>query len=230
MIRKWSYINNQFTTSHSHKNLNITETFNLPLRFKFKIFRKTTRFKKFNLSYTRFIRHLPALKKRRVNWKLYFIISSGWVKPFLKSKQINSFIQNKKMYIYSLNYPSILLLSKKPNYVKNLIGIGVIGLNYSVLSHNLLNKISLNLSRIPKTTLLKHSLQFYSLRCSEKLLNLGLPTNNLVLSSNKYLLSKPLLTYTPVCLKHYTTHFSTINIATSLRKLHTLFVLRYINI
>jgi ABC-type anion transport system duplicated permease subunit len=137
MVRKWSYISNNDTTLHLINYRAILHT-----KFKFKIFRKTTRFKKYNISYTNFVRTLPVLRKRRVDWKYYFILSSQWVKPLLKNKQFISFLQTKFLHNYTFSYNCLPIFQKKSQQL-NLIGIGTYGLVYSFLNYKITTKITI---------------------------------------------------------------------------------------
>jgi len=217
MIRKWSYISN---TSTTHVNSCHTT---LHTKFKFKIFRKTTRFKKYNISYTNFMRTLPVLRKRRVDWKYYFIVSSQWVKPLLKNKQFISFVQTKFLHKYTFSYNYIPIFQKKSQQL-NLIGIGMYGIVYSFLNYKITTKITTKKS-LKNNNLLIPSVQFHSLNCSEKLISLGLPINNLLyLKNNTYAITK--LPPSTVPFRQNIPSLPTIiNILVSLRKLHTNIVL-----
>jgi hypothetical protein len=80
-------------------------------RFKYKIFRKNTRFKKYSSGYTKFIRRKYALIKRRANWQLYFLVPKTLFKFLINLKKLNSFLQIKYINTYplTLNYNFLAL-------------------------------------------------------------------------------------------------------------------------
>lgn len=219
MIRKWSYINSTTTVISA---LRTKTSVNLHTKFKFKIFRKTTRFKKYNISYTSFVRTLPVLRKRRVDWKYYFVISSQWVKPLLKNKQFISFIQTKFLHNYTFSYNYIPIFQRKSHQL-NLIGIGIYGIVYNFLNYKITNKIISRKNRT-NSNLLIPSVQFHSFNCFEKLLNLGLPINNLLyLENNTYAMTK--LPSIVLFRQNNPFMLTTFSMLVSLRKLHTNIVL-----
>jgi hypothetical protein len=108
MVRKWSYIIN--------KQANILKTQQkLTQRFKFKIFRKNTRFKNFNINFSVFTRKKAIIYKRRTSWKNYLVIASQWTKSTINSKQIINYSQNKNKY--GLQTASIQNISLSNTYV-----------------------------------------------------------------------------------------------------------------
>lgn len=105
MVRKWSYINpNSYLFFNMSKNAKTTS------KFKLKIFRKNTRFKKFNVFYTKSVRNNVALRERRTGLKTYIIMSSKWAKSFLILKKLTTLSQNIQIstYLVSHSYPEML--------------------------------------------------------------------------------------------------------------------------
>ena len=100
MVRKWSYLNLQQV--HESKVLRPL------LKTKsFKVFRKTTRFKKFNRGITKAVRQ--KYMQRKFNTSCYVLkhITKCWSFSYIQSKQVERFIQS--MY-YSK------LISSAPNH------------------------------------------------------------------------------------------------------------------
>jgi len=125
MVRKWSYIT---LVSQKYKAPKIT-TFS---RFKFKIFRKNTRFKNYSLLSTTFVRRKVALQNRRSVWKNYVLLSSKWVKLVSNQKRITSFSQTKQLFNLAFNEPYTTFLGK------NLINL--LGVTYNRLSKRFVTK------------------------------------------------------------------------------------------
>jgi len=99
VVRKWSYI----------KNLDFKIIYPglrpLKFKYKFKIFRNTTRFKKYNLNFTKFTRKLNFRIKRQTNLLTLSFIGTYWSYFFLKLKQIQRFFQSLGLISYKLYLP-----------------------------------------------------------------------------------------------------------------------------
>lgn len=88
MVRKWSYLNslNILNSPESYKKV--------CLKYTFKVFRTTTRFKKYILYPTIFFRKKDSTRKRRNNWVNLNNILVTWSLNYLKIKQLYRFYQN----------------------------------------------------------------------------------------------------------------------------------------
>jgi len=172
VVRKWSYINFKIKIIKNKPLNKPLSNFKkkLPISFKFKIFRKNTRFKDFNLSYTKFKRKNPASISRRTSYKNYLIVISNWVKPFLKQKQISAFVQTN--HVFSLSSPIVSLNAIKPNYVPSTSLGKVYGFNFSILNRSLYKKLSNEINCTKSRT----TIQFYSIKSLIYFNNLGLNT------------------------------------------------------
>jgi hypothetical protein len=183
MVRKWSYIN---STNSTPRN------FSINTQFKFKIFRKNTRFKKSNLRHTFFVRKLEMLRRRRMGYSTYFNFSSLWALQFLKLKKLSNFIQTKYMFTYSTaSLYSGFLLGKKTN-LPTLIGKGRYALNVNFIKNSIFFK---NSKKITPTT------QFNTYGSVTKLNQLGF--------SFTYLLFQNQLPITPRVIPLYTHSITT---------------------
>jgi hypothetical protein len=144
MVRKWSYINKDLSNFNFLQTTSLT--FKTISRFKFKIFRNTTRFKSYNIGHTAFTRTQPAIQKRRSTWKSYLILSSDWVKPLLSYKKVVGFIQTKSMFHVSVPYPYIHFFKKNIIPITK-VGLGQLNFNYSQLSKTYYSKFFLTNSK-----------------------------------------------------------------------------------
>ena len=88
MVRKWSYLN-------SSNTFDLLKPCNsVSLKYTFKVFRTTTRFKKYILHPTVFFRKKDSIRKRRSNWLNLNSILIKWSLNYLKLKQLYRFHQN----------------------------------------------------------------------------------------------------------------------------------------
>jgi hypothetical protein len=125
VIRKWPYITTLKPYTHVIQKLPTKNT------FRFKIFKKNTRFQNFSKSIinTVFIRNLVATQKRRTKWNKYVFTSYSWVKNFITVKKIINFLQYKLLYTFITPYPNISILKNTYRY-SYLLGTGLYPINY----------------------------------------------------------------------------------------------------
>jgi hypothetical protein len=184
MIRKWSYINiNQLTFSIPALNFQFLE---LPYaKYKFKIFRKTTRFQKYQLGETKIVRKYPLKLKRRTIYISLAQITFYWLNFFLKTKQIYRFIQNINVFKYTLNLPNIIVFLKKQNQL--LSALSYEGYNILTCSKILFNKFIFQYKYM-FNYILNHKkfslLQISDLGKGSK--NLNIIGSNLLINNNLY--------------------------------------------
>jgi len=100
MIRKWSYIKDTF-----HAKIDFIPNMQITTKYKFKIFRTTTRFKRYNIGKTKFVRKLNFQLRRQTSQVALTFISTYWFRFFLNSKHIYRFIQNISILKYQLFLP-----------------------------------------------------------------------------------------------------------------------------
>ena len=87
MVRKWSYL----------KKFSLTKPSTLvPIKTvkAFKVFRKTTRFKKYNRGITRMVRRKYMKRKRKSTLLFAYYITKSWVQSYLKLRQFERFYQS----------------------------------------------------------------------------------------------------------------------------------------
>jgi hypothetical protein len=93
MIRKWSYVN---TLSNREKIQFWSKLKKLSKRHSFKVFRRTTRFKKYRLGISRSApgRKWYTRRKRRTSFYMNSHILHSWIHHYLRHKQFIRFVQS----------------------------------------------------------------------------------------------------------------------------------------
>ena len=82
--------------------------------YKFKIFKKTTKFKRYNRGLTRFIinRKKYILRKKRTSYQLMFNLSFFWSKFYMSLRHVNRYNQLLGSFDYSLTLPNVTFTNK----------------------------------------------------------------------------------------------------------------------
>lgn len=88
MVRKWSYLNKSGIGVVDDSLINPVSL------YQFKVFRKTTRFKKFNRGITKMVRKKYARRKHRTNWLVLSHVSKFWALSYLKMRQFERFFSS----------------------------------------------------------------------------------------------------------------------------------------
>jgi len=122
MIRKWSYLNLDYV------NLNNESISFCTLKYNFKVFRVTTKFRKYNLGFTVMTRKKYARRKHRTNWITLSYILKYWVFFYLKSKQFSRFYQTLGLFNVQTYSANLFYFQKRLIDVNNYNGIN----SYSV--------------------------------------------------------------------------------------------------
>ena len=109
MVRKWSYLN----TNQVHDYLSLHQATKTKT---FKVFRKTTKFKKFTKGLTKIVRQ--KYTKRKFN-SMYFVlpqITKWWSFNYMQSKQVERFTQSFYHVSVAANMPNfdVFLAAIKP--------------------------------------------------------------------------------------------------------------------
>ena len=116
MVRKWSYLN---TTDNVLPTSKLVASCNVYI---FKVFRLTTRFKKYKRYKTTFLRKKDKLRKRKTNRFNILRIFADWSTIYIKSRQLiriyqSFFIFKYNCILYNLNFFNKLILNfNKPIY------------------------------------------------------------------------------------------------------------------
>jgi len=140
VVRKWSYINlNSFSEEKPLKDSQIKNLFS---KYKFKIFKNTTRFKKYKIGkFTSLARKLPIQLKRRTSLITISKITNTWALQYLQSKQLNRFIQNFNLFSICGSIASTNVFKTKSKLITFNKGVNIISCS---------NKIIINLPTIVK--------------------------------------------------------------------------------
>ena len=107
MVRKWSYLN-EAAFNLTNGSLDFFRD-----KHRFKVFRATTRFKKYNVGLTKAVRRLYIRRRRRANFIGLTYIAADWAKLFLRARQLYRFLQaygSTPILLYSAD--SIVLNSR----------------------------------------------------------------------------------------------------------------------
>jgi hypothetical protein len=88
-------------------------------RYSFKVFRKTTRFKRYIIFPTLFRRKLDSKRKRKTNWLTLNIILVTWSRFYLKYRQFTRFYQSLKTFNIMAYSPNVGVLHKRSQGIDN---------------------------------------------------------------------------------------------------------------
>ena len=83
--------------------------------YSFKVFRMTTRFKKYKRNETFFVRKQDSTRKRQTSWLTLLGIFSQWSLQYIQYRQLLRYYQNVELYPYQFIIPSISVINKKIN-------------------------------------------------------------------------------------------------------------------
>lgn len=92
MVRKWSYLKPIKLDYLSSNRLYLTPLYN------FKVFKATTRFKKYSIGLTKFVRKSLAKRKHKTNWLVFSYALQRWLFFYLKNKQFIRYYQAMGMF------------------------------------------------------------------------------------------------------------------------------------
>ena len=206
MIRKWSYINNYLFT-----NLNLTEQWLRSVKlisiYKFKVFKKSIKFRKFNKGITRMVRR-KYIKYRRLTSNVSLLYSiHAWSLAISKQRHFTRFFQAINLFKWNIFSPNPLVFFKFLNKLNN---SGINAPQIPLISSSSKNIIN-HLLQITKVSRFWTSgrnfkntswtfLQFYNDLNLEVYKPLGLNVVNY--APNLYPVS--ILTYKPYLYKNYT--------------------------
>jgi len=128
MVRKWSYLNNINLDTNNESNCFFKKIYNL------KVFKKTTRFKKYNIDYTLMVRKQYSKRKHQTSWINLSYITKSWVHIFLKSKQFVRFYQNLGLFSIQSYSSNLLVFNKKLTELTNFNGINSFSCSKNVIN------------------------------------------------------------------------------------------------
>jgi len=131
MVRKWSYLAN---ASPDTTPLTLSNSANL---YHFKVFRKTTRFKKFNRGITKMVRKNYARRKHRTNWLILSYITKAWVSNYLNMRQFERFFNALTRFKINAFSADVSVFNLKLKDVANTNGINVLSCSKTPLQRYL---------------------------------------------------------------------------------------------
>lgn len=130
MVRKWSYLTTQ-------NNLLLNQSLSVVTKcYSFKVFRMTTRFKKYQRYGTSFVRKQDSSRKRQTSWLTLLSIFAQWSLQYIKYKQYLRYYQSISTHNYQLTIPNIFVIGKKSNLFNPLLAFTT-----STITNQLLNTL-----------------------------------------------------------------------------------------
>lgn len=130
MVRKWSYLTTQ-------NNLLFNQSLSVVTKcYSFKVFRMTTRFKKYQRYGTSFVRKQDSSRKRQTSWLTLLSIFAQWSLQYIKYKQYLRYYQSISTHNYQLTIPNIFVIGKKSNLFNPLLAFTT-----STITNQLLNTL-----------------------------------------------------------------------------------------
>jgi len=148
MVRKWSYLN---AFDHiSNKSLTPFKALKT-----FKVFRKTTRFKKFNKGITLMVRKKYAKRKYKTTWLFLTYTTRSWTSHYLKARQFERFFQSLGLFNTKAHAADYDVFRVSTVGSGNDTGINIFSCSWRIAKHYLNSKSPLN--SILQTRLVKDS-------------------------------------------------------------------------
>lgn len=190
MIRKWSYLENDIELVNTKSFLGILN------KHRFKIFKKTTKFKKYHIGISKSVmfRKKYAKRKHYSNYINRLYITKYWMTNYLKMRQFVRFYQAINMFNVLSYSPEMSVFSAKANNLKSLNGINYFSCSYGILnkflkkSNNsffLKTQLSFSLVYALQTTDIKSLSSFNDLSPNIiKYDNLNYPTDSFIIKNN----------------------------------------------
>jgi hypothetical protein len=128
MVRKWSYIS-PVSITYSPQSAYMDSLYT------FKVFRMTTRFKKFNLGHTVFVRRKYSKRKHRANWVQMSYVTKSWSMFFLKNKQFVRFYQSLGLFNTALLSPTAQFFLNQYMLTPEGRGASILSCSRSIISY-----------------------------------------------------------------------------------------------
>ena len=144
MVRKWSYVT---PTKGLLVNKSLSE---LTKCYSFKVFRMTTRFKKYQRNGTSFVRKQDSSRKRQTSWLTLLSVFAQWSLQYIKYRQYLRYYQSLSLYKYQFSIPNIFVIGKKLNLFNPDLSFTT-----STITNQLLN--TLNDTSVDTSTKIKYS-------------------------------------------------------------------------
>jgi hypothetical protein len=131
MVRKWSYLDFHKPNSN-FEAISQTASF-----YSFKVFRKTTRFKRFNKGLTRMVRRTYARRKHQTNHIALSFIAKYWTTHYLQARQFERFYSALGRFQTSAFSAHADVFHIRLSELSNLEGINVVSCSRPILNKHL---------------------------------------------------------------------------------------------
>ena len=92
MVRRWSYLNTKINNTFDVDSRSLGASFE---NHTFKVFKKTTFFRKYNRGLTSFVRRKNIFRKRKTNNIVLSYITANWVLTYLRLRRVCRYAQSK---------------------------------------------------------------------------------------------------------------------------------------
>jgi hypothetical protein len=137
MVRKWSYLNNNLINNY--------KALNPLLKVKtFKVFRKTTKFKKFTKGITRVVRKKYT---KRIFFTSYFTlpqITKWWSFNYIQSKQLERFTQSLNHSPFLSNMPNFEIFHELAKSIDKSYNLHTFSCSKTLIYRSVLNHSNIN--------------------------------------------------------------------------------------
>jgi len=110
MVRRWSYLNTKVNSTLDVESKSLEASFE---NHSFKVFKKTTFFRKYSRGITSFVRRKNILRKRKTNNVVLTFIASSWVSFYLRLRRICRYSQSKYVLRIAKSLSSVDALIQK---------------------------------------------------------------------------------------------------------------------
>ena len=131
MVRKWSYLDS------NTPNLDAATSTSTSQLYHFKVFRKTTRFKKFNRGITKMVRKNYARRKHRTNWLVLSYITKSWVLNYLNMRQFERFFSALTRFNINAYSSDVGVFQTKLHELSNKDGINIVSCSKTPLTRHI---------------------------------------------------------------------------------------------
>ena len=142
MVRKWSYVTNTTNSVLIHEKSAVVKCHS------FKVFRMTTRFKKYQRYKTTFVRKKDSTRKRQTSWFTLTVVLGQWSLQYLKNRQHLRYIQSNELSSYKLSIPNTYVITKKLPLLSNSLAFTTMRISTKffpqAVNNILINEINVN--------------------------------------------------------------------------------------
>lgn len=128
LSKKWTYLETDSVLPSSNTFLKALPT------YRFKVFRYTTRFKKFNIGITKMVRRKYARRKHQTTWVSHSYVAKYWTVNYMKEKQFSRFVQSLGTFNITVGSPSVEVFNTQLRNITNYNGINIISCSKPILN------------------------------------------------------------------------------------------------